>query len=144
MATVFDVAKYILQKKGKMSTWKLQKLCYYSQAWHYTWTETLLFEEDFQAWRNGPVCPVLFYSHQGKYVISADDLASGNPDNLTDDERESVDLVLDYYGDRDPYDLREQTHFEDPWKLARGNLPEEANCQNVITPESMGIYYGGL
>ena len=34
MATVFDVTKYILHKCGKMSTWKLQKLCYYSQAWH--------------------------------------------------------------------------------------------------------------
>ena len=32
MATVFDVAKYILKKQGKMSTWKLQKLCYYAQA----------------------------------------------------------------------------------------------------------------
>ena len=39
MASVFDVAKYILQKSGSMSTWKLQKLCYYSQAWSLAWTE---------------------------------------------------------------------------------------------------------
>lgn len=32
MANVFDVAKYILEKKGIMSTMKLQKLCYYAQA----------------------------------------------------------------------------------------------------------------
>ena len=56
MASVFDVAKYILNNKGRMSTWKLQKLCYYSQAWSLAWTETPLFEEDFEAWKNGPVC----------------------------------------------------------------------------------------
>ena len=41
MATVFDVAKYILEKKGEMNVWKLHKLCYYSQAWHYTRTGEL-------------------------------------------------------------------------------------------------------
>ena len=56
MANVFDVAKYILQRTGKISTWKLQKLCYYSQAWTLAWTGKPLFEEEFEAWRNGPVC----------------------------------------------------------------------------------------
>ena len=51
MVTVFDVAKYILQVKGEMSAWKLQKLCYYAQAWHYTWTEKRLIKEEFEAWR---------------------------------------------------------------------------------------------
>lgn len=56
MACVFDVAKYILCQCGKMSTWKLQKLCYYAQAWHLAWTGNPIFAEDFQAWSNGPVC----------------------------------------------------------------------------------------
>lgn len=32
MADVFDVAAYILQRQGRMTTMKLQKLCYYAQA----------------------------------------------------------------------------------------------------------------
>lgn len=32
MANVFDVAAYILEKEGEMTTMKLQKLCYYAQA----------------------------------------------------------------------------------------------------------------
>jgi uncharacterized phage-associated protein len=32
MASVHDVASYILHKTGSISTWKLQKLAYYSQA----------------------------------------------------------------------------------------------------------------
>lgn len=144
MASVFDVAKYILHKLGKMSTWKLQKLCFYSQAWHIAWTERPIFPEDFQAWANGPVCPELFYEHQGRFVISEDSFCAGNIENLTADEIESIDIVLREYGGRDPYDLREQSHSEPPWRDARQGLPEGAKCQNVITKESMGEYYGSL
>ena len=143
MVSVFDVARYILEQKGSMSTWKLQKLCYYAQAWHYTWTEKRLLKEEFQAWRNGPVCPELFAIHKGKFMISAEDV-DGNPENMNPDEKESVDVVLLAYGDRDPYDLRAQTHFEEPWRKARGTLPDDANSEEVITVESMGEYYGSL
>ena len=73
MATVFDVTNYILEKIGKMSTWKLQKLCYYSQAWHLAWTGKPIFGEEFEAWANGPVCVELFHAHQGKFVVDTDD-----------------------------------------------------------------------
>lgn len=144
MATVFDVAQYILQKCGKMSTWKLQKLCYYSQAWHLAWTENPLFHEDFQAWSNGPVCPELFYAHQGKFSVSSADISKGDPSNLTDDETESINIVLDGYGSREPYDLREQTHAEAPWKNARNGLPDGVPSQAIISKESMGEFYGSL
>lgn len=143
MVSVFDVAKYILEKQGAMSTWKLQKLCYYAQAWHYTWTEKRLIKEDFQAWRNGPVCPELYAAHKGKFMITADDI-NGEPNNLNDDEKESIDIELGGYGNMEPFDLRAQTHLETPWKDARGNLPEDANCENIITVESMGNFYGSL
>ena len=42
MGSVFDTAKYILEKCGTMSTMKLQKLCYYSQAWSLVWDDAPL------------------------------------------------------------------------------------------------------
>ena len=63
MSNVFTVAKYILQQKGAMSSMKLQKLCYYAQAWSLVWDDAPLFDEDFQAWRNGPVCYELYNSN---------------------------------------------------------------------------------
>jgi uncharacterized phage-associated protein len=49
MTNIFDVAKYILHAiGGQMSTMKLQKLCYYCQAWHLAWNWTLMFPEDFE------------------------------------------------------------------------------------------------
>ncbi len=144
MVSVFDVAKYILEKRGRMSTWKLQKLCYYSQAWHYTWTEKPLFKEDFQAWRNGPVCPELFAAHKGKFMIDATELSQGDSSTLNADEIESVNTVLQEYGGLEPYYLSELTHIEIPWVKARGNLPKDAYSEEVIPLESMGAYYGSL
>ena len=70
MANIISVAKYILEQRGAMTTMKLQKLCYYSQAWSLAWDDKPLFDEDFQAWANGPVCPELFRWHKGKFAIS--------------------------------------------------------------------------
>lgn len=142
MADVFDVAKFILSQKGEMSTWKLQKLCYYSQAWHYTWTEKPLFNNRIEAWANGPVVVDLYNQHRGQFMIA--NISVGNIDNLNDDEKDSIKVVLEGYGNKEPYELVEQTHHEKPWLLARGDLPEGAKCNNEITLESMGEYYGSL
>lgn len=144
MANVFDVAKYILQQTGRISTMKLQKLCYYAQAWSLAWTEEPLFCERIEAWVNGPVCPDLFQEHKGKFKISFEELAIGDVNNLTFDQKDTIDRVLDHYGDWDPYELREQTHSEDPWRNARKGIQDGVPCTNEITRASMGEYYGNL
>ena len=144
MATVFDVAKYILHKKGRMSTWKLQKLCYYSQAWSLAWTERPLFEEDFEAWTNGPVCRQLFYAHKGLFEISEDELSQGDYNVLTSDEQDTVNIVIRDYGDMDPSELREQTHVEDPWENARVGLSTWDSGDRIMEKSAMGEYYGSL
>jgi len=143
MANVFDTAKYILEKSGAMSTMKLQKLCYYAQAWSLVWDDSPLFEEDFQAWANGPVCPELFYKTQGAYSVNASD-ESGGENNLTEDQQETIDRVLEHYGAHNAQWLSQLTHMEDPWLLARKGLPSGVGCDRIITKESMAIYYGGL
>lgn len=144
MATVFDVAKYILRKCGRISTWKLEKLCYYSQAWTMAWDEIPLFDEEFEAWANGPVCPELFKEHKGMFSITEDLLEKGSIDNLNEEQINNIDIVLDTYGDKEAFWLREQTHEEPPWQIARGDTPEGESCQNIITKDSMGEYYGSL
>lgn len=87
MANVFYTAKYVLEQTGEMSTMKLQKLCYYFQAWSLVWYDSPLFGEDFQAWANGPVCPELFYKTQGKYSVSVND-ETGGEGNLSAEQRD--------------------------------------------------------
>lgn len=143
MANIFDVAKYILEKKGTMSTMKLQKLCYYAQAWALVWDDTPLFDEDFEAWANGPVCRELFFKTQGQYTVSSTDETGGNED-LTDNEKDTIDKVLEHYGNHNAQWLSQLTHMEDPWNEARVGIPAGAGCNRIISKESMALYYGGL
>ncbi len=143
MASVYDVAKYILHQQGRMSTMKLQKLCYYAQAWSLVWDDPL-FDEDFQAWTNGPVCSELFYATQGKYSVEEDDEPSGDIDHLSENQKDTINRVLEHYGKMDAGQLSQMTHTEDPWKEARKGLPAGVGCDTPITKESMAMYYGGL
>ena len=63
--SVLDVAASILKHQGAMTTWKLQKLCYYSQAWSLVWDDEPLFTEKIEAWANGPVIPDLYQNIAG-------------------------------------------------------------------------------
>ena len=143
MGTVFDTAKYILEQRGKMSTMKLQKLCYYTQAWSLVWDDAPLCDEDFEAWANGPVCPALFYHSQGKFSVSADEM-KGNSENLSGGQKDTINKVLEYYGEKNAQWLSQLTHMEGPWQDARRGFPAGALCNTPITKESMAMYYGGL
>lgn len=144
MASVFDVARYILEKQGKMSTMKLQKLCYYSQAWSLVWDDKPLFDEEFRAWANGPVCRELFRETQGQFAVVATDEKKGDSGRLTANQKDTIDKVLEYYAPHDAQWLSRLTHLEDPWKQTRVGLPLGVGSDRVVTKESMAIYYGGL
>jgi len=142
MATVHDVAAYILDQRGPMSAMKLEKLVYYSYAWHLVWDEERLFDARIEAWANGPVVRELYQAHRGKFMI--DSWPRGNPDALTPTERETVQAVLDYYGDKSPAWLSELTHKESPWRDARHGLAPGERGEQPITDESMAEYYSAI
>lgn len=145
MANVFDVATYILDKLETVTTMKLQKLVYYCQAWSLVWDDEPIISNEFEAWINGPVCRELYNEHKHKYRVEKGefDYKKSN-EELTKIQKETIDAVLDFYGDREPHYLIELTHKEDPWRLARGDCKDGDYCKNIITKESMLKYYGGL
>lgn len=139
---VFDVASYILQQKGPMTTLKLQKLVYYSQAWSLVWDDDVLFSEEIQAWANGPVVPVLYAHHKGEFRVST--LDQGDPSALNDIQKETIDKVLEDYGNESLQWLSDLTHMEDPWKNARKGLEWNEPGTTRITEESLAEYYSSL
>jgi uncharacterized phage-associated protein len=144
MATAHDVAAYILRKQGPMDTWKLQKLLYYCQAWHLVWEGKPLFEEKIEAWSNGPVIWDIYDAHRGKFSVSQ--WPEGRIGNLTASERSSIDVVLRHYGRLTGFTLRERTHAEQPWRVARersGALPGQRSDAE-ITRDDMYDFYGSL
>ncbi len=139
---VFDVAEYILQKQGAMTTMKLQKLVYYSQAWALVWDEKPLFPERILAWANGPVVYELFKPFQGAFEIST--TGRGNPARLKKYQEETICGVLNYYGKRPSQWLSDLTHMEAPWKNARKGLKENERGTKEISLASLAEYYGSL
>ncbi len=143
MATVFDIAEYILKRMGPMSAMKLQKLAYYAQAWSLVWDERPLFADEIEAWANGPVVRSLYESHRGQFFINPGFFA-GDPNALTGSEQETVDRVLEFYGGKDPQWLSDLTHLELPWREARRGLADGERGSNIIEKDVMAEYYGSL
>jgi uncharacterized phage-associated protein len=136
MVNVFDVAYDILNIiGGEVPTIKLQKLCYYCQAWHLAMHGVPLFNEDFVKWPHGPVCQELFNIHIGCFSISGRNIPRGLRCNekFSTSESGAVELVIQHYGPLDGDDLSIITHQEDPWK----NTPDNA----VIPKDFMRDFY---
>ena len=130
--TAADVAAYILQKRGPMTAWKLQKLVFYSWAWSLVWYDQLLFMEPVEAWENGPVVRELYMLHRGQRTVQN---VTGNPAAILDTR--AIDRVLVAYGGWSPQELRDTAHEEEPYGKARNK-----GRNTIITAASARRYYG--
>jgi hypothetical protein len=66
------------------------------------------------------------------------------PCPLTADEQKTVDAVLRAYGDLSARELSFLTHGEDPWRDARGDLPDTARSDKIITNVAIAQHYSTL
>lgn len=149
MVNIKDVANYFLTKTDGesgdiMTHLKLQKLVYYAQGWHLAIYGEPFFNSDFEAWAHGPVNPDLFQEYR---IYGWDPILS--PDDFDDsvfssDEKELLDDVWNLYGRYGAKYLERLTHKEEPWREARGNIPEGAYCSTQISEDTMREYYLGL
>jgi uncharacterized phage-associated protein len=190
MVTVFDVVDYILTENKTVECMKMQKLVYYAQAWSLAWNNRPIFKEEIQAWINGPMCPDLFEQHRGCYdmtkysksttmkalglvgvnleaTINTKDMSvHGSADNLNDEDKKAIDIVLHFYGKKSKKWLNAKSRKEDPWRQAANEHMYELQPRNKerlgsylrrvrnhrktyetkapISHESMKIYYQSL
>jgi len=148
MADIIDLVEYLLTKMGPITASKLQKLVYYCQAWHLVWTETPLFSEKIEAWKNGPVIPALYAAYKGHFKLHAGFFYEKHPEklpcDLSDNEKDIINRVLDFYGPRDAHWLSELVHMEEPWKLARLKSGNHDHSTDEISHHSIFEYYCSL
>jgi uncharacterized phage-associated protein len=137
--SVFDVAQYFLSLEETTHK-KLQKLCYYAQAWHLALLNKPLFDNSFEAWIHGPVCPELYHQYKdfGWCLIPK---TSSVPSNIAEESIEILDAVYDAYGKLSGDDLEFLTHSEKPWIEARKGLNEWEPSHNIIKEDTMAKYY---
>jgi uncharacterized phage-associated protein len=113
MTTAKDVAAYILRKLGQMSSMKLQKLSYYSQAYSLAWFNEPIFDDQIEAWTNGPVIPALWREHKGQFMVEG--LSEGNADAVLGRDALVVDSIIDSMGGLSGKQLSDLSHSESPW-----------------------------
>lgn len=141
--SITDVAAFILNRTGTIATMQLHKLAFYAQAEHLVKHQGApLFPEDFYAWRSGPVCPLLFIQHRHKFLIRPGELPQGDPDRLSDEDKNCIIRICTALGHMTGAELSERVLSEDPWLHARGNLkPCDTGGDTLIPKITMGVYY---
>lgn len=139
MAGVDDVAAALLTHTGPVTTMKLQKLVFYSQAWHLAFTGSPLFPETIQAWARGPVVPELHRQHRRRYQVA--DWPTGQPSRLDPVETRTVGWVVDKYGGFSAEALSRMTHQEVPWIVARAGAAEGEHSSEPISHDQMRAFY---
>ena len=139
MANVHDVAAAVLTATGPESPMKLQKLLYYTQAWHLAMYDRPLFTERIEAWQDGPVVPQVWKHHKGQSEVEC--WAGGDPARLTADEHAVVSFVVDRYAGFTRSELSTMTHDEEPWREARAGLADGEPSGAPLSREVMTRFF---
>lgn len=141
MHTVFDVANWFLAKES-MTHKKLQKLCYYAQAWSHAICPKPISNAVFQAWVHGPVCRELYhkYRNYGYGLIPSEPLTAV----FSPEEDWFLGDVWETYGAMTANALEALSHSEPPWQRARTGLPDDQLSDRAIAPNDMADYYRSI
>ena len=137
--SVFDVANWFLCREA-MTQKKLQKLCYYAQAWYYALKNQRLMNTEFQAWTQGPVSPVL-YEWFKSFGVAKIKLKGTPKWTFSSEDTAFLNRVWETYGDKTGNALEALSHHELPWQAARRGYGERERCTVTILPADMGNFY---
>lgn len=141
MEDIRDVANWFLAQES-MTHKKLQKLCYYAQAWYCAlYDGTPLFEDPIQAWVHGPVVASLYPLYSDYKWLPIPQKQDFDLSKLQEKSLDILDTVYDTYGELTGDQLERLTHSEEPWKKTRGTLEPWETCTAVIPCTLMREYY---
>ncbi|MDR0536672.1 MAG: DUF4065 domain-containing protein [Tannerellaceae bacterium] len=139
---VFDIANKILAKpyssdtEELVSNLKLQKLLYYEQGFHLAYYGTPLFDDDIEAWMNGPVVPVILETF--KCYKNGGIEYSGDTITLTLNKEEQLfNEVYTVYGKYSATGLMDLAYQEMPWSTTKTGVG------SIIPREKMIEYFKG-
>jgi len=135
---IMKVAAYLCKYKEDLSSLRQQKLLYYTQAFSAIFCSSPIFSDPCEAWANGPVYRDVYQKHK---IGSIDEEFA---DLLSDNDRKTINCVLECFGRYDGDTLKEITHLETPWIKARGNLPPAAPSENIILFKSIIDYFSDI
>lgn len=140
--SIFEIANWFLSKED-MTQKKLQKLCYYAQAWCYALKGFRLENTDYQAWVHGPVSPAL-YERFKSFGFDAIRIRGNYVSNIDEEDQALLQDVWETYGDRTGNALEVLSHRELPWQEARRGYGPDERCSVIISPSTMATFYRSI
>jgi uncharacterized phage-associated protein len=140
--SIFEIADWFLTKES-MTHKKLQKLCYYAQAWFYALKDVRLSDTAFEAWVCGPVSPALHDKFK-RFKHSAIKTVGKCLLNISAEDEELLERVWATYGDHTGNALTALSQTEMPWIEARLNYGTNEECTVVISADSMKKYFKSI
>lgn len=137
-----DIANYFLSNVDGVTPKKLQKLCYYAEAWTQALLDRdLMVDAKFEAWIHGPVDPGLYQDYKENGWNTIEKPENNDFDHISEDVIELLDSVISTYGDLSGNELEAITHRETPWIEARNGYGENDACNVELSKETMKDYY---
>lgn len=138
------IAKYIITKcynnNNPVSNLKLQKMLYFIFGDYYKKYKEYLFEDDFVAWKLGPVILEVYFSFNSNIsnpICESYDVNLG----LAQDRLSFIDKKIDNLQAKSTWELVEDSHKTTPWKNAfsrgKGNIIESYDIAEYFEAEKI-------
>lgn len=142
---MLKVIAYIFENLEEVTPLMLQKLLYYIQGVYSALFEEPLFSEDCRAWVHGPVYSEVYeLFREFKYNPIEDArfaILEGSSEELTEDERKVIDMVLNTFGMYGGKVLERITHKETPWATARIGYDDGILSNEILSKDSIKNYF---
>jgi uncharacterized phage-associated protein len=148
MLTATQVADWIVRYRAELGApvdpMSLQKLLFYTQAFHLARHGEALFAEDFKAWVNGPVVPQVWHRYNADNATLINQPADDETPEIDDEVEARIGNTVAFFSRMTAFTLSDATHNEDPWIDARGGLSHHERSDNQIPTDGIRIYYASL
>jgi uncharacterized phage-associated protein len=142
------LSDYILKHYGPMSHLKLQKLLFYSDAYHLAYFGKELIEDKFEAWVHGPVSRKVYNSLRDKSILYSDLEYSDTGvdvdsefEKLCSDQKAMLNDILSNLSEWSGFQLEAATHQEEPWRNARTGYSPGSKCNVKISKKLTEEFY---
>lgn len=136
-----STAGYIIHQCEDISPFALQKLLYYMQGFYYAFYGSFLFEEDCEAWVNGPVFPDVYLRHADYRYNPNRSWEPYDSSVFTDEEKAVIRNTIWIFGQYSGKVLTRFTKSESPWAKAREGLPELDPARPLMKKENMQKFF---
>lgn len=125
------IAQYIYNR-GYNSNLQINKLLYIAFGFYGATYDEYLFDSKIEAWKYGPVIPVVYNCYHFSYLETQQYATCG----LSEKEIKIIDTVLEVYGKKEPFLLVEMTHQKNtPWSkfYVEGEKNIEIDKKEIIS-----------